>query len=35
MIYLTSNAKGVVTQTPEPEAHVKRDSPLKTKNKEG
>ena len=29
MIYLTSNATGVVTQTPEPEAHVKRDFQLR------
>ena len=29
MIYLTSNATGVVTQTPEPEAHVKRDCQLR------
>ena len=32
IIYLMSNTQGVVTQSPEPKAHVKSDWQLKTKN---
>ena len=32
IIYLISNTQGVVTQSPEPTAHVKSDWQLKTKN---